>query len=425
MPESMLLAAATGVVAGALAVGLVVLLRRLVVASKELGTDAERATYETLHLASRAAKHLRGDMTEADAARAGRHLRSMLGADSLAIVMPGGLVAVDGDEAVRRVAERLAAEATATGRSQVQRRIAVAPEVRAGGSAGESADDSRAETAETDAVAAPIRAGGRAVGAIVAFSSPVRAGLVRATGEVADWVAAQVELGELDASRAALAEAEVRALRAQISPHFIYNSLNAIASFINTDPAKARELVLEFADFTRYSFRRHGDFTTVAEELRSIDSYLKLERARFGDRLTVTLQVAPEVLSTVVPFLSIQPLVENAVRHGLESKEGGGRITITAEDQGAFAEITVEDDGVGIDPAVLADVLAGGTPGEHVGLRNVDARLRQVYGDEHGLVVETNVGAGTLVRMRVPKSQPGRTAASVDPAAKPDGRLVP
>ncbi|MFC5788367.1 sensor histidine kinase [Agromyces tardus] len=408
MPESMLLAAATGVVAGALAVGLVVLLRRLVVASKELGTDAERATYETLHLASRAAKHLRGDMTEADAARAGRHLRSMLGADSLAIVMPGGLVAVDGDEVVRPVAERLAAEATATGRSQVQRRIALAP-----------------DTAETDAVAAPIRAGGRAVGAIVAFSAPVRAGLVRATGEVADWVAAQVELSELDASRAALAEAEVRALRAQISPHFIYNSLNAIASFINTDPAKARELVLEFADFTRYSFRRHGDFTTVAEELRSIDSYLRLERARFGERLQVTLQIAPEVLSTVVPFLSIQPLVENAVRHGLEGKEGGGRITITAEDQGAFAEITVEDDGVGIDPEVLADVLAGGTPGEHVGLRNVDARLRQVYGDEHGLVVETNVGSGTLVRMRVPKSQPGRTAASVDPAARPDGRLVP
>jgi len=416
MPESMLLAAAAGVVAGALAVGLVVLLRRLVVTSRELGTDAERATYETLHLASRAAKHLRGDMTEADAARAGRHLRSLLGADSLAIVMPHGLVAIDGDDAVREVAERLAAEAAATGRPQVQRRVAV----RRSGETGEAG-----ESAETDAVAAPIRAGGTAVGAVVAFSAPVRAGLVRATGEVADWVAAQVELGELDASRAALAEAEVRALRAQISPHFIYNSLNAIASFINTDPAKARELVLEFADFTRYSFRRHGDFTTVAEELRSIDSYLKLERARFGDRLKVTLQVAPEVLSTVVPFLSIQPLVENAVRHGLESKEGGGRITITAEDQGAFAEITVEDDGVGIDPEVLADVLAGGTPGEHVGLRNVDARLRQVYGDEHGLVVETNVGAGTLVRMRVPKSQPGRTAASVDPAARPDGRLVP
>ena len=405
MPESMLLAAAAGVVAGALAVGVVLLLRRMI-ASKDLGTDVEQATYQTLHLASRAAKHLRGGIAQGDAIRAGRHLRALLGCESLALVDPAGTVTVEGDDAVRAVAGRLAAEARASGRPQVQRRIPIGD-------------------GETDAVAAPILASGVPAGAIVAFAAPVRAGLVRATGEVADWVAAQVELGELDASRAALAEAEVRALRAQISPHFIYNSLNAIASFINTDPEKARELVLEFADFTRYSFRRHGDFTTVAEELRSIDSYLELERARFGDRLRVTLQVAPEVLSTVVPFLSIQPLVENAVRHGLEGKEGGGRITIEASDLGAFAEISVEDDGVGIDPAVLERALAGGAPGEHVGLRNVDARLRQVYGDEHGLVVETNVGAGTLVRMRVPKSQPGRVAASVDPDRDADGRLEP
>lgn len=406
MPESMLLAAAAGVVAGALAVGVVLLLRRLVVASRELGTDVERATYQTLHLASRAAKHLRGGVGTGDANRAVRHLRTLLGCETLALVDAAGNVTIDGDDAVRAVAARLADEACASGKPQLQRRI-------------------RIGDGETDAAAAPIRATGTPAGAIVAFAAPVRAGLVRATGEVADWVSAQVELGELDASRAALAEAEVRALRAQISPHFIYNSLNAIASFINTDPAKARELVLEFADFTRYSFRRHGDFTTVAEELRSIDSYLKLERARFGDRLRVSLQIAPEVLSTVVPFLSIQPLVENAVRHGLESKEGGGRISITAADSGAFAEISVEDDGVGIDPAVLETVLAGGAPGEHVGLRNVDARLRQVYGDEHGLVVETNVGAGTLVRMRIPKSQPGRLAASADEEFGSDGRLEP
>lgn len=409
MPESMLLAAALGVAGGALAVGLVMFLRRIVLSSKELGTDAEQATYQTLHLASRAAKHLRGGIDELDAARAGKHLRALLGCDSLAIVDRSGTIAIDGDEAVRPVAERLAAAAIAGGRQQVQRRIPIG-------------------AWETDAVVAPIvgstgpLGSTRPLGAIVAFASPVQAGLVRATGEVADWVAAQVELGELDASRAALAEAEVRALRAQISPHFIYNSLNAIASFINTDPAQARELVLEFADFTRYSFRRHGDYTTVAEELRSIDSYLRLERARFGERLKVTLQIAPEVLSTVVPFLSIQPLVENAVRHGLESKEGGGRITITAADAGAFAEISVEDDGVGIDPEVLTGVLAGGPAGgEHVGLRNVDARLRQVYGDELGLVVETNVGAGTLVRMRVPKSGPRRPSA----ASTPDGRLEP
>jgi two-component system LytT family sensor kinase len=404
MPESTLLAAAAGVVAGALAIGLVLVLRRMLLASRDLGTDEERATYRTLHLASRAASHLRGGLgglAAPDAARAVRHLRALLACETVALADVAGGIALDGDEGLRSAAAELAAEVTASGRPQVRRGI-------------------RSGRRETDAAAAPVLVGRRAVGAVVAFEPTVRAGLVRATGEVADWVAAQVELGELDASRAALAEAEVRALRAQISPHFIYNSLNAIASFINTDPATARELVLEFADFTRYSFRRHGDFTTVAEELRSIDSYLRLERARFGDRLRVTLQIAPEVLSTVVPFLSIQPLVENAVRHGLESKEGGGRITITATDSGAFAELSVEDDGVGIDPATLARALAGGAPGEHVGLRNVDARLRQVYGEEHGLVVETNVGAGTLVRMRVPKSQPRADAGT---AISGDGRI--
>src|SRR5712691_12832708 len=97
----------------------------------------------------------------------------------------------------------------------------------------------------------------------------------------------------------------------------ICNALTAIASFVRTDPERARELILEFSEFTRYSFRAHGEFTTLAEELRSIDRYLILERARFGDRLEIRLQIAPEVLPIAVPFLALQPLVENAVRHGL------------------------------------------------------------------------------------------------------------
>ena len=96
--------------------------------------------------------------------------------------------------------------------------------------------------------------------------------------------------------------AEVRALRAQISPHFIYNALNTVASFVRTDPARARELILEFADFTRYSFRSAGEFTLLADELRNIDRYLTLERARFGEALNVRLQIAPEVLNVVLSF---------------------------------------------------------------------------------------------------------------------------
>ncbi|MGI0521329.1 sensor histidine kinase, partial [Microbacterium maritypicum] len=283
-------------------------------------------------------------------------------------------------------ARRIAAQVSASGRRQVF--------------------PARGRDGELEAVGAPILVDGRVVGVVIAFAASVRAALVRAAEEVADWCAAQVELGGLDASRTQLAEAELRSLRAQISPHFIYNALTAIASFVLTDPTRARELVLEFADFTRYSFRRQGEFTTIAEELGSIHSYLELERARFGDRLRVTLQIAPETLATVIPFLTVQPLVENAVRHGLEPGVGGGEIRIASRDDGTHTEITVEDDGVGMDPEGLRATLTAGDDGVHVGLRNVDTRLRQLYGADGGLVVETNTGAGTLVRMRVPKSQP-------------------
>ncbi|MFJ6996130.1 sensor histidine kinase, partial [Streptomyces sp. NPDC003090] len=246
------------------------------------------------------------------------------------------------------------------------------------------------------------------VGALVAYGSHESAVLVRAATEVARWVSVQLELAELDLSRTRLIEAEIRALRAQISPHFVYNSLAAIASFVRTDPERARELLLEFADFTRYSFRRHGDFAQLADELRSIEQYLALAGARFGDRLQVTLQVAPEVLPVTLPFLCLQPLVENAVKHGLEDSRTTCRITIAAQDAGAEAVVTIEDDGVGMDPAVLRAILAGERPpSSGIGLSNVDERLRQVYGDDYGLVVETGVGAGMKVTVRIPKYRAG------------------
>jgi two-component system LytT family sensor kinase len=234
--------------------------------------------------------------------------------------------------------------------------------------------------------------------------------MLGAVGEVARYAASQLELAELAASRARLDRAEVLALRAQISPHFIYNALNTIAAFVRTDPDRARDLILEFADFTRYSFRSAGPYTVLADELRNIDRYLTLERARFGTSLSVTLQVAPEVLTVVVPFLALQPLVENAVRHGLAGRQGGS-VEIVARNEGSDCVITVEDDGVGMDPETLrsghGDVLGDGEQAAHVGLTNVDHRLRAAFGNDYGLVVETAPGAGTKVVMRVPKFRSG------------------
>jgi two-component system LytT family sensor kinase len=363
--------------------------------NRTLGTAAERATFATLHTASLAAPPLREGLTPTGARRSARHLRALLGTPAIALTDLSTTLAWDGagDHHAARALEH--AEAVLrTGRTAVLGTRHVACEKL----------DCQVRTAVVSAVTSEDKV----VGALLAFGSTTpSAGLVRATDEVARWVSTQVELAELDRSRTRAIEAELRALRAQISPHFVYNSLAAIASFVRTDPERARDLLVEFADFTRYAFRRGGDFTTLAEELRNIERYLVLEQSRFGERLRVQLIVAPEVLPVAVPFLAIQPLVENAVRHGLQGKTGVGHVTLGAEDAGAEALIWVEDDGVGTDPELVRRLLAGESHEDSVGLGNVDARLRQVFGDGYGLVVETAPGAGTKVSFRVPKFAPG------------------
>ena len=256
------------------------------------------------------------------------------------------------------------------------------------------------------AVVVPLTVGGSPVGALAAYDAHADAGLLRVADELGRLVSAQLELAELDACRKRVAEAEFHALTAQISPHFVYNSLTAIASFVRTDPCRARELLLDFADFARYALRRARHFTTLADELGCVDRYLLLERARFGDRLRCSVRVAPEMLPVPVPFLCVQPIVENAIKHGLRATDGAGEVRVVVRDAGPEAHISVEDDGVGMDPEKARAMLRGDGPrhGEGgVGLANVDLRLRQIYGPDYGLVVETAPGQGTKVRLRVPK----------------------
>lgn len=360
----------------------------------QLGSESDRATFRTLHTASLASPPLRGGLTRSTAERSIRHLRSLLASPAVALTDTVDLLAWDGkaQHHAPQTAELIEHADDSGGPAVVERRSI-------------ACDDPGCVVRR--AIVVPLVVDEATVGTLQVFAPRASAGLVRATTEVARWVSGQLELAELDASRTRLIEAEVRALRAQISPHFIYNSLSAIASFVRTDPERARELLLEFADFTRYSFREHGQFTTLAEELKSIERYLLLEKARFGERLQVTLRVAPEVLPVRVPFLCLQPLVENAVRHGFEGKSGTGRITIIAEDYDRDCVITVEDDGTGEEPERVRLALAGALEGGSVGLANVDERLRVAFGDDYGLVVETAPGAGTRVIVHVPKFSPG------------------
>ncbi|WP_040777080.1 sensor histidine kinase [Nocardia pneumoniae] len=363
-------------------------------------TPAERAVHSALHTASLAAVPLRRGLTERSAREAAPHLRVLTGAEALALADPDGtLLAWDGPHSELAACFTEAAERAVAG----ERPVLVA-------------GPGRGEHAGRTLIAQPLLIDSSGVAGVLGVVSTGQPGPGRlgAVAEVARYACGQLELAELDASRARLDRAEVRALRAQISPHFIYNALNTIASFVRTDPARARELILEFADFTRYSFRAAGEFTVLADELRNIERYLALERARFGDALQVRLRIAPEVLGVVLPFLALQPLVENAVRHGLAGTAHGGTVSIVATDAGTDCVISVEDDGVGMDPDLLrsgaldaVDTGTGSGESAHIGLANVDDRLRAAFGDDYGLVVETAPGAGTKVSLRVPKFRAG------------------
>ena len=383
--------------AGLAAAALVVRTRRVV------ASPAERAVHEALHTASLAARALREGLGPGSARAAAPHLRALTGVEGIAVFDDeGGMLVRDPPDDQIWTSEVVAACERAAHESISGQR--------------------RTLTGRQPAVIAqPLLADDTGViGVLVVVTNRAPApGMMGAVGEVARYASSQIELAELDASRARLDRAEVLALRAQISPHFIYNALNTIASFVRTDPDRARELILDFADFTRYSFRAAGQFTTLAEELHNIDRYLRLERARFGASLKIKLQVAPEVLNVVVPFLALQPLVENAVRHGLAG-QGGGSIEIVARDAGTDCAITVEDDGVGMDPELLrsgpADALADSGSGHqsaHVGLtksisaaRRIRRRLRSGGRDGDR--------AGTKVLMRIPKFRSGVRASGGD-----------
>ncbi|GAA1274832.1 signal transduction histidine kinase [Planotetraspora silvatica] len=330
-------------------------------------------TYLALHIAGLAAPSLRAGLNGTSARKSVRHLRTLLGTSALAITSAERVLARDGDGVPDD--------------DQVLTEVRVVmmggrPHVVAG---------------EPSAVLVPLTVEGRMIGTLAVYDAEVSAVLVRTATEVGRWVSGQLELAELDTSRRRMLEAEMRALRAQISPHFVYNSLTTIASFVRTDPERARELLLDFADFTRYALRRVRDFTTLADELSCVDRYLLLERARFGDRLRFTVQVAPEVLGVPVPFLCLQPLVENAIKHGMP-----GEVRVVIKDAGPEAHILVEDDGIGMDPEHVRAIL-GEDATAGIGLSNVDLRMRHIYGHDYGLVVDSAPGEGTRIRLRVPK----------------------
>lgn len=201
----------------------------------------------------------------------------------------------------------------------------------------------------------------------------------------------------LERLKAELARAELRALRAQVNPHFLFNTLNTIAALIHENPAAAEDVTTRLADVFRHALSASArEHTRLREELDFLESWLEIERVRFGNRLRVETHVEPGLDDIPVPGLLFQPLVENAVRYAVAPREEGGTVTIhVARDAGGLTfTTTIADDGPGFVPG-------GRAHGNGVGLESVRERLR-LAGDGHAFALETAPGQGTRVRVTLP-----------------------
>ena len=199
-----------------------------------------------------------------------------------------------------------------------------------------------------------------------------------------------------------LLEARLDALQRQINPHFLFNTLNSITSLVRSKPELAREMIVKLANILRILLKDREAFVPFEEELAFTDDYLDIEQVRFGEKLRVVKEIAPETLHVVVPSMLLQPLLENSIKHGLEPRIDGGTVTlrsrITVE---GLLLVEVEDDGVGIAPGRTAPGQIA-RPGTGIGMRNVRERMKVLYGEAAEVEIESRPGRGTKVVLRMP-----------------------
>jgi two-component system LytT family sensor kinase len=261
-------------------------------------------------------------------------------------------------------------------------------------------------------VLVPMSSGGRVTHLLAVAPGPARPGLVsndldylRAIaamyGNRMDALGREREAIERQSREAVLlqqvTEAELRALRAQINPHFLFNSLNTVADLIVRDPVRAETMTLRLASVFRHVLAHSSrPLTTVRDEIEFLRAYLYIEEARFGDRLRVEIAVDDAAAGEAVPSLILQPLVENALKHGLAPKPGPGHLTIAVTSEESFLRLRVEDDGMGL----------GGRRESHgVGLANVEERLATLYQDRASVTLEAREGGGCRVTVLIPRGQ--------------------
>ena len=217
------------------------------------------------------------------------------------------------------------------------------------------------------------------------------------------WNALRLEL-KLEEQERLLLEARLDALQRQINPHFLFNTLNSIASLVRSKPELAREMTVKLANILRALLKDHDTFVPFSDELSFTDDYLDIEVVRFGaDKLRVEKDIDPRTLDVMVPSILLQPLIENSIKHGLEPRIHGGTVTLRSRLQGDRVSIEVADDGVGITARPETSLSRGGNG---IGMQNVRERLEVLYGRQARFTVVSNPGRGTLVSIELPANLP-------------------
>ncbi len=208
------------------------------------------------------------------------------------------------------------------------------------------------------------------------------------------WNALRVEMS-LEEQKRLVLEARLDALQRQINPHFLFNTLNSIASLVRSKPEMARQMTVKLANILRALLKDHDAYVPLREELKFTDDYLDIEVVRFGaDKLHVEKEIDPRTLEVLVPSILLQPLIENSIKHGLEPRIRGGTIILRSRHEGDHISIEVVDDGVGMNAGSVSSIRR---PGAGIGMKNVQERLEVLYGDQAHFNIESNPGRGTSI----------------------------
>jgi two-component system LytT family sensor kinase len=217
------------------------------------------------------------------------------------------------------------------------------------------------------------------------------------------WNALRIEL-KLEEQKRLLLEARLDALQRQINPHFLFNTLNSIASLVRMKPELAREMTVKLANILRALLKDHDTYVPLSEELSFTDDYLAIEVVRFGaDKLRVEKEIDPRTLEILVPSILLQPLIENSIKHGLEPRLNGGTVTLRSQLNGNRVLIEVADDGVGMGNRPTSALRRTGAG---IGMKNVRERLEVLYGNQMRFSVVSSPGRGTQVSIEIPANLP-------------------